>query len=434
MSENEIVRGYGATPTVLDVIENALGSRPTEKQVSRLALHELNDIRDRLSELWEAQHDQKVMGEGHLVGDWLHAFWSEPMMRPTLSNSLLYYSKLLVLDPLADFFGDRSLLPEMQGIRYRRRDGQYNTVSGGPRFWSSQVSFETMQQSPQDATAFAARIVKNLYDLEAPIRSGVLVLRSQWPTLRHRAQQIATSVRHDIKSPEMQSLARVPRSAEEALAVWDNLRGGQVSMDGPIHPADSPWQTQAEFFYLAKTLAIADAAGSQYVPSTESDLELLQTKINTSLTHRHPGDLLREVSRVLLPSVDVPIQRAIEMRESSENFQDWRSELDQLRRSSSARSSAELREHVEDVLRPRARAVERELQSSSLPASVRETGVELVVSGAVGLGAAQATGEGYVSVGAGLGAGVLAWLARAYMREGPGGADAVLATLIRKRG
>jgi hypothetical protein len=415
------------------VIENVLGSRPTVEQVSNLSLRELSELRDRLSELWEAQHDQKVTGGAYLLGDWLHAFWSEPMMRPTLSDSLLYYSNLLVLDPLADFFGDRSVLPEPRGIRYRRRDGKYNTVSGGPRQWSGHGSFEDMRKSPQDAAARVARIVKNIYDLDALVRSGVLVLRSQWPTLGQRAQQLAASVRHDIKSPEMQMIARAPRPATLALALWDNLRGAQVRLNGPVHPANEPWQTEPEFFYLAKTLAVADAAGSQYVPSTESDLELLHTKVNTALSHRHPHQLLREVSRLLVPSVDVPIQRAIEMRESSEYFEDWRSTLNQLRRAATASSADELRELVEDELRPRANAVKRDLKRSSLAASVRDGGAELAVTGAVGLGAALTTHEGYVTVGTGLGAGVLTWLVRAYTRKKPGGADAVLATLIKNQ-
>jgi hypothetical protein len=422
----------GSTPTVLDVVENALGARPTDDQMRKLSLNELSDLRERLSELWEAQSDQKTAGDSYLVGDWVHAYWSEPTMRQALSDSLLYYSQILVLDPLADFFGDQSSLPEMRPIRYRRNDGQCDSLSRGPKFWSAH-GFDGMQQSSRDAAASVARIVSNLYALEAPIREGILVLRSQWPTLRQRAQQIATSVRHDIKSPDMQRLARVlSTSAADALPVWDNLRGGQVSLAGPVHPADDPWQPEPEFFYLAKTLAVADAAGAQYIPSTESDLQFLKAKVNTGLARQHPGGLLREVSRILVPSVDVPIERAVEMRQSSQDFEDWRSSLNELRRSSAADSSAELREHVEDILRPRARAVERELQRTSPSASFRAAGAELAITGAVGMVSAGVTGEGYISVGAGLGAGALTWLTRAYTRDRPGGADAVLATLIKK--
>jgi len=419
-------------PTVLDVIDNVLGSAPKAERVARLSLSELDGLRDRLSELWEAQHADPVVGGAYLVGDWTPAFWSEPQMRTALANSLMYYPRLLVLDPLADFFGDRSVIPEMHTIRYRRPDGQYNVVSSGPRIWTSHGIFDSLRDSPAVAATKVARILRNLYELEPLIRSGVLVVRSQWPTLRDRRQHIATSVRHDIQSDAMQRLARLPRPGGEALAVWDNLRGFQISMNGPVHAADARWKTEPEFYFLAKTLAVADAAGSQYVPSTESDLELLRAKVNNCLPHRHPGELLQEVARVVLPTVDVPIKRAIEMRESSENFADWRSGLDQLRRSSSADDPDELRERVEDDLRPRIHAVEREVARTSLSTSARDEFSDLVISAMIGSAAALASGDGLTGVGAGFGTGVAQWVRRAYMRERPSGADAVLATLIRK--
>lgn len=62
---------YGSTPTVLDVVENTLGARPTEDQMRNLSLNELSDLRERLSDLREAQSDQKTGGDAYLVGDWI---------------------------------------------------------------------------------------------------------------------------------------------------------------------------------------------------------------------------------------------------------------------------------------------------------------------------------------------------------------------------
>lgn len=429
-----ISRRVELAPTVLDVVDNFFGFRPRSSDVTSMSIGQLQDLSDRLNEFWDAQDGDAPEDGGYLIGDWVSAFWSEPSLRVSLSDSLLYYPRLIVIDPLADFFGDRELLPEMRAIRFLRRDGQYNSLSRGPRLWSEGgVTFEATRHSPREASSAVARIVTNLYELERLIRAEVLVLRSQWPIFRDRHHQLATSVRHDVLSPEMQRVASVDRSADEQLAVWDNLRGMHVSSEGSMHPSDRRWQWEPEFYYLAKSLAVADAAGATYVPGRSSDMELLQAKFNSSFGVVHPENLLREVARIALPSADIGLARAVAVRSSSENFEDWRSAIDNLRRSTAtASSAAELRSQVEDELRPRARNVSREIRKSSLAGSFREEGTDYVISGVAGLAAAYGTGEGVIAAGAAAGAGALSWMARAYMRKGPEGADAVLATLIRK--
>ncbi|MRG58784.1 hypothetical protein GE115_02690 [Agromyces sp. CFH 90414] len=427
-------RSYAAGPTVLDVVETALGAKPKRAELERLTISELEELRDLLSQLWEAQYDQPAGEDAYLVGGWLGAFWSAGSLRAELSDSLLYYPRLLVLDPLADFFAEASLLPPSRGIRYRRRDGQYNTVMTGASEWSQWSSFARLRETPELAASQFAAIVSNLFEVEHLIRSGVVVVRSQWPTLRQRAHQLATSVRHDIRSSEMQAFARSVSASGAPLQVWDNLRGGAVEMQLPVHRADEPWQSEPAFYYLSKTLAIADESSAQYVPATEQDLDLLRLKVRTALPSMHPAKFLREVSRVIVPSVDVPIERAIEIRESSENFDDWRRSLRKLRRAVSADTEDDLTEQVQDELRPRVRAVERELKGGS--ASVREDGAAIVIDGMIGLGVGLAVGAAAQDTFAGIAAGSLSgavqWIRRAYTREKPGGADAVLATLIKR--
>jgi hypothetical protein len=418
-------------PVVLDVIENALGCRPTRAEMEALSISELEELNDRLSEFWEAQHDEPVRGDAVLLGGWMGAFWSEQMLRTELSDSLLYYSSLVVLDPLADYFGDRAELPEPRPIRFRRSDGRHNSVVSGPLQWSSQGTFPVPRESQSEAATNFARIVSNLYELESLIRAGVVILRSQWPTLAERSQQLATSVRKDIRSPEMQAFVRSEEAlAEGGFTVWDNMRGLEVHMDLPVHTADGAWQAQHAFYYLAKVLAVADAAGAQYVPTNELDLGLLRLKVSASIRQSHPGSLLREVSRVLVPSADIPVREALAIRESSPNFEDWRSALSNLRRVTSAADGEELRRRVEDELRPRVRSIERDLDRTSLSASVRKDGASMIIDGAIGLGAAVAAGESVVGVGAAFASGAVRWVHSAYTREQPEGADAVLAALV----
>ncbi|TFB63323.1 hypothetical protein E3N86_05210 [Cryobacterium sp. Hz7] len=403
-------------------------------QLRKLTIPELDDLAGLLGELSEAQSKDAIPGGAYLVGGWLGTYWSEPFLRGDLSRSLLYYSNLLVLDPLADYFDDRSRLPTTHPIRVRRpEDAKFNTVTSGPAIWSTHGTFMAFRDDPDRAVARFAAIVENLYSLESLIKSGVVVLRSQWPILSDRRDALATSVRHDVRSQAMQSLARQPSTADDAFAVWDNLRGLSLSFSGGAIPSDEPWETQHIFYYLAKTLAIADASGAQYVPSTERDLELLRTKVGSAARFTHPGGFLEEVARVVVPSFDVPIARAVEMRESSSGFEDWRSTLDRIRRAGAADNSEELRERVQDELRPAVRAVEAELGRSSLLSSLDKTGSDFIFTG--GLAAVAATvggGNPYVAASAAATSGLVSWIRRAYGPRSQGGPDAVLAALVRR--
>ena len=417
-------------PTVFDVIENCLGDRPTRAQLEALSIEELEEVAGYLGELGTAQADQEIPGGASFLGGWLSSFWSERELREELSDSILYYDRILVLDPLANYFNDGSAIPEPHPIRYRRRDGRDNTVTAGAALWSSWGSYEETRSDPQQAARRFAAIVMNLYELEQPIRDGVVVLRSQWPVLAQRAAQLGTAVRHDIRSKELQAFIRGIPPNEIGPTVWDNLQGMAVTLDGPVHPADEAWQAEPFFYYLNKMLAVADAAGAQYVPSTAVDLGLLERKASGALHRMHPGAMLREVSRVVVPSIDVPIREAVAMRRSSDDFEDWRRSLSAIQRNASADTAEELAQRVEDELRPRVHAVQRQLQRNSLGAAVRSEGASVVIDGAVGAAATILTHD-ILGAGAGIASGVLQWIWRAYTREKPRGADAVLSVLVK---
>lgn len=418
-----------SAPTILDVIENALGERPSRNRLERLTLDQIEELSDLMRELWVAQADEPVPDGGSLIGGWLSSYWSEKVLRHELSDSLLYYPKLLVLDPLANFFDDRAALPEDRPIRYRR-GSQDVVMFSGPRIWSRTDSFEEVRQSPSEAARRFASIVLNLYDVEVPIREGVIVLRSQWPVLTRRRPQLESAVRHDVGSAALQDFIRgIPSNSVGPMA-WDNLQGLAVSADGEVRPADAPWRAAPFFYYVNKMLAVADATGSQYVPSTEVDLQLLRLKVDGGMQRIHPGALLREVSRIAVPSLDLPLNQAAAIRRSSSGFEEWRSIVRKIQRDASADTADELRERVEDELQPRLNALKRDLKRNSLASITRDDGAGLVIDATLGLATAAATGEPAAGVAAMVAGGVLRWLWRAYGRDRPAGANAVLATLI----
>ncbi len=245
--------------TVLDALENSLGAKPTQRELVMLSLPELDQLAGVLEEFWQAQADEAIPGGASLIGGWRSAYGSEPSFREDLSDSLLYYPRLLLLDPLANFFDDRSALPDPRGIRYRRRDGVHNIVHAGAQIWSRAGSYELLREDPVSAAARFAGVVHNLYALEGLIHDGVVVLRSQWPILARRRVQLETAVRHDVASKELQDfIASIPPD-KIGPTVWDNLQGLSLSIDGPVPPADEKWRAEPIFYYIDKMLAIADA-------------------------------------------------------------------------------------------------------------------------------------------------------------------------------
>ena len=417
--------------TVLDALENHFGDRPSEESLKKLSTADLTELRDVLGDFWEVQADQAGADDASFLGGFYAAYDVEMQLRRELSDALLYYPKLLLLDPLANYFDDRSSLPEMRSIRYRRPDGAFNLIQGGPKLWDSSAMYMPDSDDSGEAALRFAAIVKNLYDLETPIRTGAIELRSQWPILRKRRSELETAVRHDVANSDLQAfIARIPAD-ETGLTVWDNLRGMQVTMDLPVHPQDEKWRNAPSFYYVNKMLAVADCYDATYVPTTEVDLELLRLKVNAGLHSLHPEQMLREVARVVVPSVEVPIRQAAKMREDSENFDDWRRGLRRIGRDGVNDSPEELRQRIGDELLPRVHAVQRELKGSSLGDLIRSDGTDVVLDATATLGAVTMFGEPVSGLAAVGGSGLLKWLRKAYMRKGPGGADAVLATLIR---
>lgn len=422
----------GKSPsTVLDALEEALGARPLRAELGKLRVAELDQLGGALGEFWRTQAEELVPDGASLIGGWRSAYGSEPVFREDLSDSLLYYSKLLLLDPLADFFDDRSSLPDPRGIRYRRRDGVYNIVRTGAAIWSRAGSYESLRDEPGAAANRFASIVHNLYALEEPIREGVTVLRSQWPILERRRTQLETAVRHDIGSRDLQDFISSIPTDEIGLTAWDNIQGLSLLINDPVRASDDRWRAEPFFYYLNKMLAIADAFEAQYVPASEVDLAFLRKKVAAGVHHEHPSAVLREVSRVVVPSLEVPIRQAVAVRRSSEDFEDWRSALRSIQRDASADSPAELRERVEDELRPRVNKVRNDLENSSLRDLVRTDGTDLVIDAALGLSVGIATQEPLWGAAASVGSGVLQWIRKAYTRPKPSGADAVLTTLLR---
>jgi len=172
------------------------------------------------------------------------------------------------------------------------------------------------------------------------------------------------------------------------------------------------------------------------VPSTEPELDLLRIKATqagrAAVGPRQPLEMLAEVARVLVPDFALDARTAVAMRTSEEAFDDWHRGLRSIARAPEG-PVQELRERVEDELLPMVRRVAQATDRSSvMRQALRDTAATTVISGAVTAEAAGLAGGRPVVVGAAAAAsGVLQWAWKAYRPPSLGGADAVLASLMR---
>lgn len=421
--------------TVLDVIENALGERGDRLAWGKLSRAQLEDLRDRLLEFSQADAERAAPEGTHVMGGMFARYWEDPVARAELSDALLYYPQLLALDPFADFFADTSALPTLRDLRYMRNGRETMRISTGGAIWAHADSAASFGDDWAGVAARLSEISRNLYELEIPIRSGVIILRNQWAVLRRRRSALEASVRFDARSERMQTVMRSLQDEDARLPLWDNLRGFHITGSGRLNPADAAWEYQHFFFYLAKTLAVADSAQATYAPSRPGDLALLKAKVNATPTAGYPPQILAQVSSIVLPTTDVSIREAAAIRASSADFADWRAQLRTFARDAGAATPQELEERAKDVFEPQVRRVERELSGQKQRATTGAV-TELLLYGTISTLATTATSDN-LALGAAVGAaaaattGVVSWIQHAYRKPQLHGADAVLATLMR---
>jgi hypothetical protein len=434
-----IMRPDGIDPhhrvTVLDVLENFFGETPTRAAVESLSIQSIDELGQHILQsaaitLHASTPDQTYYPGGFLAGHWQNSFAAEH-----LNLALLYYPYLLVHDPLADFFF--ADFDRIHPTRALRSIDSPATVQGGPTVWGLHNTYARLRDEPDQARLRLAALITSIVSLAPLIREGILILRPQWPTILERQEKMFVSVGADVRSARLQRIVDQARAEGTHLPTWDFLWGGNVHTGTGVALQDIPWINQHEFYYLAKSLAVSDQAGATFVPSTEVELALLQAKadqVSLKLSKAmQPIELLREVTRVLIPDLALSTESAIAVRTSEQNFDDWRRMIRTLARSAAGHTDAEIQGLVEDQLLPIRRRLEQATRRSAvLTRALKEQSATTVITASTGGGAALVSGaHPVVSVTAALGSGALHWIWKAYRPPTFGGSDAVIAALLR---
>lgn len=422
----------------LDVLEGFFGGTPSLDAVGAMSLDQIDELGDLVEQSADAlaREPAPAIGDvGQLVypGGWLARGWGDDLFRVELNCALLYEPRILVHDPLAEYyFGAFHTLPRMRAVKGAQGASTY----GGPDLWANHGRRVHRGDDLDLVRADLTRIVRFLLEVEPLLRSGVIVMRSQWPTIRRRQRQIMASAKFDMSSPAMLDAARSATPAGGLLPRWDNLRGGQVTPPGGFLDPNDPAQCQPEFFYLAKTLAVADAAGATYAPSTPDEQRLLIAKSVTAASSARRSapspPVLRQVLSYLVPDLTLDPSTAVKVRVSETSFEAWRRALRDVQRDAGRLSDPDdLSQLVEDRLRPQVEAVTKSVNAS---ASLRRTAGPSITAAVIAAATGPLTGSTLTGSIAGASAAAVGnWIAAAYQGRRPDGTAAVVAALLRNR-
>lgn len=358
----------GELVTSLDVLDDFFGGLPDADVAESLTAAQVDDLGTRVNAAAQKLSRMKPSAEpiGDLIypGGWLGNGWQHEGFRRELNCALLYQPRLLVHDPLAEyFFSDFSILPE---VTLKGSNGIQ--MIHGAKLWANSGRHVNREGDINAIRADLKAIFSTLGHFEPLIRSGIVVMRSQFPVLGRERYALDSSVRNDLRSDSMVEL--VARQEGVPLPRWDNIRGLHASPPGGLQNTADPKRWRPEFYYLAKTLLFSGSLGARYAPASANELALLQAK---SATFSREGQasapsrpLIEEVLHQVAPDLTLDPGTAVKVRASEEAFNSWRIELRELQRASAGLSDEEIPQLVSDRMQPRIDEVRKAVSKSDV--------------------------------------------------------------------
>jgi len=426
---------------VVDVVENFLGDLSGER-IEKLSVSELDRLAEAVNAFYDAWEPPPLEADEFRLyaGGWIAGNFGVAEAREHLYTSLLYAPGVVMHDPIAEWFEphrDRLVSPPpIRGRNGMQLQGAEPQLLGGDGYLAFRDDPDRTRQMLQAA-------IPMLGELAPLVRRGIVVPTPHWRLVRQRQESILSAVRHDSRDRE---LATLITDADAPPPRADRIRGMDVVPSGGVIPADELRAVvQDPSYFLNKTLAIADATASRYVPPAAIDAGLLEHRLRKLGAELHRKDVDLQVVAGLT-ATDLPFLGSLDpktlvaIREDEPAFVDWRAELRTIARTielTPVEGEAFTREAVEvisDALIPRAREVARATSRSGVMKAVaKDQAITL------GLGTASITGTaaivgGPIAPAALVGLGISAvgrWAYSSLFGASPG-QHGVLATLIKR--
>jgi hypothetical protein len=426
--------------TILDVVEEFFGTKISEVHVDGLSPATMSAFADRINNFYDLRSDEpRDPGEFRVYsGGWIASAATNPEAREILLMTLLYAHRVIVHDPIAEWFDRaRTRLKSLPPVRYAHLQvaSSEAMLVGTSGFFSD--DFDRTRSELRQRLA-------ELVALEPLIRAQIALPVAHLRPWAAAQSAILSSVRHAIRDPDFARIVRNP--IDEPAPSTDFSRGLAISAPnaGPVRIGDRDRiDLENPAYYLAKTLAIAAASDATYLPPAATDWALFENRISRAgqeMQSRLKIDLkvipgLIVTSLPLLNNLDA--SALVAARSDEEAFEDWRRVLRRaIRAVEAAPHTPDFREAVGDSLVDELDAAAAEIRrtcgkSAVLRSATKSTGITL----ATGLAAAGGvSAAGFPAEGALIGAGVSAstqWVLKSLFRERPTGAAAFLAHLSR---
>lgn len=426
------------TPTIVDVLENALDGDLTAERAEQLDLSEIEELRAVVLEFYESWVPRPPGDDVFRVhlGGWVASAADDGIARDLLQAATLYAHEVVVYDPVAAYFEPRRML-----LR------SFRPVEGlGISSQASAVHIETtdgFQVEPGNADRHRSSLaiaIPQIRTLAPLIRAGVLLPVPHLKLALQRQVKIWTAVRHLLADEEY--LALVDQPVDRPALTWDNGIRPQI-LTHPKSRADALIQQYGDAaYYLSRSIAVADAAYASYVPPSATEWAIYEqrlTRLREVLGRRQRVDLT--VAPALSLS-KLPYFRGLSdsdilgARDSEESFAHWRASLRMATRQIGSLPMAgdnfvdEAREVLSDALGQAADEVRLATsRSATLKRKIRPYGLTMA-AGAAGAAGEAALGGGSTAFAATGISGMLGWLADSLFPPSLSGSNAVMAHLV----
>lgn len=427
--------------TIIDVLEGALDGDLTPSAIERLGLKEIAELGEAVQDFYDSWTVPEAP-EGELrvhLGGWVAGNTALPGARDLLHTGLLYAHQVLVHDPIAAYFEPkRKALRGLPPIRHRsgmslQASQGHLEATGG---W---VNFENLEGARSSLVA----AVEALAPLGPLIKTGTVIPVPHLRVAIERQDAVETAVRHMIRDESFRTAVENPIDGPALCA--DDAQAFRIVTEPLRSRADVLNQNFGPpAFYLARSVAVADAFGATYLPPSATDWALFEDRLTqlSGLPLERSGKLgLRVVSAVArsrLPLITgLEASAVVRVRRDEEAFEDWRRALRRAVRqiesspSSGAAFETESKEVLGDSLTPMAEEVGRAVRRSAiLRDSVHDAKINLATGVAVA-GTAGALGAAPpAAIATAAGGAFSGWLLRSIFPRRRRGAQAVIAHLL----
>ncbi len=431
--------------TIIDVLERSLGTL-TADRVHKLTPKELDTFADDVNEFYGGWAAPPMTDDELRVysGGWIAGNLEGVEPRQYLFTSLIYAPTVIIHDHIAEwFYPDRAALRSPAPIPARRNQMM---IQGAEPSLLQGNGFYAFRGEPERSRAYLAQVMPTIALLAPLIRSGAVIPVPHLSIMRSQQDSILSAVRHDVQNAEFVQLVSNPTDVEPPRS--DQIRGMDVMPDDGVavgHEMRAVGQNPS--YFLNKTLAIADATGSLYVPPAATDAALFDYRIRSLVSDLTRKNIDLQVAAGLT-TTDLPFLGSLDpatlvaIRRDEAAFADWRRELRSIGRliqstpADGAAFAREANEVLSDALMPRVHEIEKAVaRSTVMNEAAKNAGVELGIGTASAVGAALTTGDPIAtSALATLGLSAVArWVYATVFRSTPSGTKGVLATLIKKR-